>query len=135
MLVIFPCCIVAPGYFNCCVKEVYQGLCVGCKDYRKIWCSVQNKVQSVVLCKKGTNMWCYALFPRWSGKKGRKQRRVVRMCSLDSFLRLIHFTHRRCFRTNKRALRVLIPSSFRHCVFLCILSRFRLPCSLCDGIR
>jgi hypothetical protein len=53
-----------PGHLIAVSTEANQVLCVFCKDYQEIWCSVQNKLQPVVLCKRFTNSWCYVLFPR-----------------------------------------------------------------------
>ena len=33
-------------------------------NYGKMWCSVQNKTQLVVLCNLSPNKWCKVIFPR-----------------------------------------------------------------------
>jgi hypothetical protein len=40
-------------------------LCAMCKNYRKIWYSLQKKEQFVVSCKRVTNIWYNVLFILW----------------------------------------------------------------------
>jgi hypothetical protein len=52
-----------------------------------MWCLVQKQVQYMVLCKRGTNIWCYMLF---SPAGSHKQAEVLSELVIEGSL---HYTN------------------------------------------